>query len=156
MSVNKYNADTGELVTLANGSRIWCGTKAAKAAAIAAGTMPNNCMVCVTDDYDSFQTPKTLWQTSTPTECQQGDTFTLSDSLENYASIVIEYVNGKTGVCYQRSFYFDGMFLNRMSLGVSHSTTQYAHIVKTSNTVLTVGGIGTTSVYITRILGRKS
>lgn len=51
MSVNKYNKDTGELVTLASGTRIWIGTKAAHAKAIANGTMPNNCMICVIDDF---------------------------------------------------------------------------------------------------------
>lgn len=58
MSVNKVNKDTGELVTLASGQRMWVGTKAAHTAAIAAGTMPNNCMVCITDDY---QTENTDW-----------------------------------------------------------------------------------------------
>lgn len=51
MSVNKVNKTTGELITLANGTRMWIGTKAAHDAAVAAGTMPNNCMVCITDDY---------------------------------------------------------------------------------------------------------
>lgn len=50
MSTNMVNKTTGELVTLANGTRMWIGTKAAHTAAIAAGTMPNNCMVCITDD----------------------------------------------------------------------------------------------------------
>jgi hypothetical protein len=52
MSLNKYDASTGELVTLANGQRIWVGTKAAHDAAVAAGTMPNNCLVALTDDGD--------------------------------------------------------------------------------------------------------
>jgi len=51
MSVNKVNKDTGELVTLANGTRMWIGTQSAHDAAVSAGTMPNNCMVCITDDY---------------------------------------------------------------------------------------------------------
>lgn len=52
MSVNLRDKDTGELVTLASGARYWIGTKAAHEAAISAGTMPNNCMVCLTDDYE--------------------------------------------------------------------------------------------------------
>ena len=52
MSVNKVNKTTGELVTLANGTRMWIGTQSARDAAIQAGTMPNNCMVCITDDYE--------------------------------------------------------------------------------------------------------
>lgn len=51
MSVNKVDKTTGELVTLANGTRMWIGTQSAHDAAVAAGTMPNNCMVCITDDY---------------------------------------------------------------------------------------------------------
>lgn len=50
MSVNKVNKTTGELVTLANGTRMWIGTQSAHDAAVQAGTMPNNCMVCITDD----------------------------------------------------------------------------------------------------------
>ena len=51
MSVNKVNKTTGELVTLANGTRMWIGTKSAHDIAVQQGTMPNNCMVCITDDY---------------------------------------------------------------------------------------------------------
>lgn len=58
MSVNKVDKTTGELVTLANGTRMWIGTKSAHDAAVQAGTMPNNCMVCITDD---FHTDDTDW-----------------------------------------------------------------------------------------------
>jgi microcystin-dependent protein len=51
MSVNKVDKTTGELVTLANGTRMWIGTKTAHDLAVQQGTMPNNCMVCITDDY---------------------------------------------------------------------------------------------------------
>lgn len=51
MSVNKVDKTTGELVTLANGTRMWIGTQSAHDAAVLAGTMPNNCMVCITDDF---------------------------------------------------------------------------------------------------------
>ena len=53
MSVNKVNKTTGELVTLANGTRMWIGTQSAHDAAVQAGTMPNNCMVCITDESNS-------------------------------------------------------------------------------------------------------
>lgn len=52
MSVNLRDKDTGELVTLASGVRMWIGSKAAHSAAVEAGTMPNNVMVCLTDDYE--------------------------------------------------------------------------------------------------------
>lgn len=52
MSLNAYDKISGELVTLANGQRIWVGTTAAHEAAVAAGTMPNNCLVAITDDGD--------------------------------------------------------------------------------------------------------
>lgn len=51
MSTNLVDKDTGELVTLANGTRVWIGTKTAHDLAVQQGTMPNNCMVCITDDY---------------------------------------------------------------------------------------------------------
>lgn len=49
MSVNKYTTAEG-LVTLANGSRMWVGTKAAYDSAKQAGTMPNDVLVAITDD----------------------------------------------------------------------------------------------------------
>lgn len=49
MSVNKYTTAEG-LVTLANGSRMWVGTKAVYEAAKQAGTMPNDVLVAITDD----------------------------------------------------------------------------------------------------------
>lgn len=53
MSLNKYDATTGTLTTLANGQRIWLGTKAAHDAAAAAGTLPTNCLIAITDDGDN-------------------------------------------------------------------------------------------------------
>ncbi len=51
MSSNKVNKTTGELVTLANGSRMWIGTKAVHDAAEQAGTLPSNVLIAITDDY---------------------------------------------------------------------------------------------------------
>ena len=54
MSINKYNPQTGELTNLASGSRIWTGTKAAYDAQKQAGTLPNNCIICITDDEEEL------------------------------------------------------------------------------------------------------
>ena len=48
--MNRYNASTGELTNLASGSRVWTGTKAAYDAQKAAGTLPTNAIICITDD----------------------------------------------------------------------------------------------------------
>lgn len=50
MSVNKYNASTGVLETLASGSRIWVGSQEAHDAAKQAGTLPINSLIAITDD----------------------------------------------------------------------------------------------------------
>ena len=50
MSSNIINKQTGELITLASGTRMWIGTQSAHDLAVQQGTMPNNCMVCITDD----------------------------------------------------------------------------------------------------------
>ena len=50
MSVNKYDASTGTLTTIANGQRTWVGTKQAYDQAKIAGTLPTNCLVAITDD----------------------------------------------------------------------------------------------------------
>ena len=54
MSVNRYDSTTGQLVTLAGGQRLWVGTKSAHDAAVSAGTMPNNCLVAITDDEEEY------------------------------------------------------------------------------------------------------
>lgn len=51
MSVNKYDPTTNQLITIANNSRVWIGSQDAHQAAIENGTMPNNCMVHITDEY---------------------------------------------------------------------------------------------------------
>lgn len=52
MSTNKVDKTTGELHVLANGARIWLGTKAAHDAAVQAGTLPNNCILGILDDWE--------------------------------------------------------------------------------------------------------
>ena len=51
MSVNIYKDSSG-LQTLANGSRLWVGTKDAYNAAKQAGTLPNDILIAITDDED--------------------------------------------------------------------------------------------------------
>lgn len=70
MSTNYVNKDTGELVTLANGTRMWIGTQSAHDLAVQQGTMPNNCMVCITDDAAGEE----AWQYST-NETRTGKTW---------------------------------------------------------------------------------
>ena len=50
MSVNRYDASTGELTNIASGQRTWVGTQAAYKAAKQAGTLPNNAIIAITDD----------------------------------------------------------------------------------------------------------
>lgn len=50
MSVNKYDSSTGTLTTVANGQRMWIGTQTAYDSAEAAGTLPSNCLIAITDD----------------------------------------------------------------------------------------------------------
>jgi len=50
LSVNKYDSTTGTLTSVAASGRVWIGTTAQHNAAIQAGTMPNNCLVSITDD----------------------------------------------------------------------------------------------------------
>lgn len=70
MSVNKINKTTGELVTIANGTRMWIGTKTAHDLAVQQGTMPNNCMVSIIDDAAGEE----AWQYST-SETRTGKTW---------------------------------------------------------------------------------
>ena len=59
MSVQYYDKDTGTLTTLASGQRTWVGTKAAYEAEKQAGTLPNNCIIVITDDEVAMDTTPT-------------------------------------------------------------------------------------------------
>lgn len=54
MSINKYNSQTGELTSLAGGTRTWIGTQAAYNIEKQAGTLPNNCLIAITDDEEEL------------------------------------------------------------------------------------------------------
>ena len=54
MSLNKYDSSTGELINIASGQRTWVGTRAAYDAAKQAGTLPNNCLIAITDDEEDY------------------------------------------------------------------------------------------------------
>lgn len=86
MSVNKINKQTGELITLANGTRMWIGTKTAHDLAVQQGTMPNNCMVCITDDAAGDE----AWKYSTE-ETNTGKTWI--DGKPIYRKVVEKNVN---------------------------------------------------------------
>ena len=51
MSSNLVDKDTGELITLSSGVRMWIGTRTAHDLAVQQGTIGNNILVCITDDY---------------------------------------------------------------------------------------------------------
>ena len=62
MSVNKYDASTGELTNIASGQRTWVGTQEAYKAAKQAGTLPNNAIIAITDDeqdHNHYSTEET-------------------------------------------------------------------------------------------------
>ena len=51
MAVYNYDSQSGNLTTVAtSGQRTWVGTEAQYKAAQTAGTLPNNAIICVTDD----------------------------------------------------------------------------------------------------------
>lgn len=54
MSLNKYDSSTGELTNLASGSRIWTGTKETYEIQKQAGTLPNNCLIILTNDEEEL------------------------------------------------------------------------------------------------------
>lgn len=70
MSRNIVDKDTGELIVTASGTRVWIGTKSAHDLAVQQSTMPNNCMVCITDDAPGDE----AWQYSTE-ETRTGKTW---------------------------------------------------------------------------------
>ena len=63
MSSNIINKQDGSLITIGNSARCWIGTKSAHDTAVAQGKMPNNVMVCITDqmvDSEDYSTEEIL------------------------------------------------------------------------------------------------
>jgi len=56
MSTNLIDKQTGELITLASGTRVWIGTRNAHDIAVSQGKIGNNILVCITDDYPKDDT----------------------------------------------------------------------------------------------------
>ena len=57
MSTNLIDKATGELITLASGTRVWIGSKSSHDIAESQGKLPNNCLIAITDDTANGQTP---------------------------------------------------------------------------------------------------
>lgn len=70
MSSNLVDKDTGELITLSSGVRMWIGTRTAHDLAVQQGTIGNNILVCITDDAPGEE----AWQYSTE-ETRTGKTW---------------------------------------------------------------------------------
>ena len=91
MSVNAYNSSTGVTTVLANGQRLWLGSKAAHDAAVSAGTIPNNCLIAITDDgYEGD---------IAPVDIKNGINSTYA-SWNNYASAKAMVKNGVLYISY--------------------------------------------------------
>lgn len=70
MSSNLVDKNTGELITLSSGVRMWIGTRTAHDLAVQQGTIGNNILVCITDDAPGEE----AWQYST-SETRTGKTW---------------------------------------------------------------------------------
>ena len=103
MSVNRYDSISGTLTSLATGSRTWVGTREAYDQAKQAGTLPNNCLIAITDDekdHNHYSTEETLtgmyWIDGKPiyrksckyTGTIASGTYTSIMTLSNYESVV--------------------------------------------------------------------
>lgn len=96
MSSNKVDKITGELVTLANGSRMWVGSKAAHDAAIQAGTMPNNCLVALIDDYEDATTDDV--EEGNPKPVSSNGVYVRTEEIEDEISDIVN-VYGSKNLC---------------------------------------------------------
>ena len=106
MSTNLVNKTTGELVTLANGTRMWIGTQLAHDLAVQQGTMPNNCMVCITDDfYDGEGTQFVGRWTFTEAGTQNAETLA-SFTADRDGILSIDVVNSSVAASSGGYYYF--------------------------------------------------
>jgi hypothetical protein len=124
MSVNKYDASTGELTNIASGQRTWVGTQAAYKSAKQAGTLPNNTIIAITDDevdHNHYSTEETetgmYWIDGKPIykkSCKYTGTIasgtyisimTLSD-YESVVSIVGTFKNANDGNVFPINYVF--------------------------------------------------
>lgn len=110
MSINKYNSETGELVALAGGQQIWIGTQAAHDQAIAAGTMPNNCLVSILDNAEDAQASQVIYDNTTSgleadnvqdaiDEINDNSTWTLLDTKTGNTAISLPSKYNELHIC---------------------------------------------------------
>ena len=93
MSVQYYDKDSGTLTTLASGSRVWTGTKAAYDAEKQAGTLPNNCIIVITDDEVAMDTTPTK---DSPVAVTSDGIYNALTSLFNKVGGMHAYYNANT------------------------------------------------------------
>lgn len=65
MSVNRYDSNSGTLTALASGERTWIGTRAQYDAQKTAGTLPNSCLIVITDDEEQTEAHQISYDNTT-------------------------------------------------------------------------------------------
>lgn len=102
--MNKYNPQTGELITLASGTRTWIGTKAQYDAQKTAGTLPRNCIIIITDDETEMDTMPTA---GSPVAVTSDGIYQTLNSITQYTSQVnlpTGWTTGPSGLaCFKKN-----------------------------------------------------
>lgn len=128
MSINAYNSQTGTSTVLANGQRLWMGTQSAHDAAVQAGTMPNNCLVSITDDF--------------PTDSHFVDTDISNSITVNTGTLSYCFLSRDNNV-YNLNVSITGVSASGSSgtLVMTVDTTKVPWITQTRNVPVTVGAV---------------
>jgi len=138
LSVNVYDKTTGTLTALASsGQRTWVGTEIQYKAAQQAGTLPNNAIICITDDevdtshYSENETFTGMyWIDGKPIYrkvFKSSGTTTISNAFTNLGEII-----SLTGVVYRT----DGNIIHAIT-GADESNLYgcYVYYKKDTNTI---------------------
>ena len=140
MSVNRYDASTGELTNIASGQRTWVGTKAAYKSAKDAGTLPNNAIIAITDDeqdHNHYSTEETetgiYWIDGKPIyrkviDCGTLPNKTTKDTAHNIQNL--ETVVSLDGKAYRPS---DGLWINIPHVNTSNIASGISMVVYNGN-----------------------
>lgn len=165
MSVNKVNKTTGELVTLANGTRMWVGTKTAHDLAVQQGTMPNNCMVCITDDYDDKLrnvTYQIISDTALTTTATNYTTYS-GRKLSDYDYFIVQQYDSSSlrnsAVINLNQFKLKRVILSTLHGANSSSTSDYSvsgiNVSYVDDTTVNAYATGSAMINILKIMGVK-
>lgn len=138
MSVNKYNATTGELISLAGGTRTWIGTKAAYEAQKTAGTLPTDVLIIITDDEEQTEAEQISYDNTDSSLVADN----VQDAIDEITKAVASATNYSTTEVDTGRVWLDGKKIYRKGIIATKATgANILELITGVSSVISVRGV---------------